>query len=784
MSAPAVDGFGSQAGSPAPIRVLFVFAWLVVGGEETEVRLLAQHLDPKRFHVEVVACSRRQGMPEQTHEQLSELGVSVDRTPYGLSFEETVTHLAARLPAYDVVVACQNVPDIYPALERVPPSARPALIEHGGLVAEALGGPKHLTARYVGVCASIREAAAARMPGRAEHCLQIPSMVELSAFHPEDRRAARLELGARDDEALIGWVGRLDAKKRVEDFIDAAAIVGATRQDARFVVIGGPDAFMPEYAEQLRSRTRDLGLSGVVQFLGDRADVPRLLAGLDVLVWLSRNEGMPHVIAEAGAAALPVVATADNGAMQQIEHRVSGIFVPHEDPPSVAEALTELIDDAGLRARLGQALRRKVVAEYSVEVVIPQWQRLFEQVAAEGRQGGADETPWRSFFLAGFECSTHRRSDGVRLDVLRGTGHDVHAEKDYRLAASHGLRTMRDGLRWHLIEAQPGRYDWSSWLPMLRASASSSTQVIWDIWHAGTPDHVDIWSPAFVEKVADLANAAARLHREVTDEPAAWVPLNEISFYSFIAGQVGQWYPYAVGRGYELKCQLARAAIAVAETLRAVDPRCRLVWSEPLINVAPATDTPADRADAEGHHHSQFQTFDIVAGRREPQLGGRPGLLDVVGCNFYPGNQWLAGGGPIIPPGHFAYRPLAEMLVEVHQRYGRPILISETGAEHSFRAPWLHYIGQEVAQALDNGVPVSGICLYPVACYPGWDDDRHCETGLFGYPGEDGRRPTYTPLLGELQRQRTFFDERLLGRRPARPGVSVGAVMPAGTQST
>ena len=136
-----------------PIRILFVFAWLVVGGEETEVRLLAQALDPTRYRIEVVACFRKDGMPEQTHAQLEAIGVPVDRTPYALGFDETVAYLASKLPAYDIVVSCQNVADIYPALERM--HLRPPLIEHGGLVSEALAGPKHFTARYVGVCVSI-----------------------------------------------------------------------------------------------------------------------------------------------------------------------------------------------------------------------------------------------------------------------------------------------------------------------------------------------------------------------------------------------------------------------------------------------------------------------------------------------------------------------------------------------------------------------------------------------------------------------------------------------------
>lgn len=74
-------------------RVLFVFAWLVVGGEETEVRLLAKYIDSARYQIEVVACFRKPNMPEQTHDQLEALGVTVDKTPYTLSFEETVAYL-------------------------------------------------------------------------------------------------------------------------------------------------------------------------------------------------------------------------------------------------------------------------------------------------------------------------------------------------------------------------------------------------------------------------------------------------------------------------------------------------------------------------------------------------------------------------------------------------------------------------------------------------------------------------------------------------------------------
>src|SRR5689334_651471 len=66
---------------------------------------------------------------------------------------------------------------------------------------------------------------------------------------------------------------------------------------------------------------------------------------------------------------------------------------------------------------------------------------------------------FKSFFIGGFECSTHRRRDGKRLDLIAATGHDVNAEADYRMLAAHGIRTVRGGLRWHLIETAPRRYD-------------------------------------------------------------------------------------------------------------------------------------------------------------------------------------------------------------------------------------------------------------------------------------------------------------------------------------
>ena len=70
------------------------------------------------------------------------------------------------------------------------------------------------------------------------------------------------------------------------------------------------------------------------------------------------------------------------------------------------------------------------------------------------------------------------------------------------------------------------------------------------------------------------------------------------------------------------------------------------------------------------------------------------------------------------------------MLAEVHARYRRPLMISETGAEGVNGPGWLRYVGGEVRTAMRRGVPIEGLCIYPIMDYPGWQDDRHCPAGL------------------------------------------------------
>lgn len=358
---------------------------------------------------------------------------------------------------------------------------------------------------------------------------------------------------------------------------------------------------------------------------------------------------------------------------------------------------------------------------------------------------------FRSFFMGGFECSTHRNMARRRLDMIAATRHDILAYEDYMQLAEHGMRTARDGIRWHLVETSPGHYDWSSVLPMLRAAEKAGTQVIWDLCHYGWPDDLDVFSPAFVDRFARYAAAFAKLHLEETGRPAFVCPINEISFLAFAGGDMERCSPHATGRGMDLKRNLVRAAIAGTHAVRAATPGARFAAVDPVINIVPRHEGEAE--EVRRYNGSQWQAWDMLTGREEPELGGSEDVLDVVGINYYWNNQWLHHGEPLSVFDSARFRPFRELIKDASARYaGRDVFIAETSIEGWPRPAWLRYVTEEALAATAEGVTVHGICLYPVISHMGWDEDRYCPNGLFEMVPKQGRREVYRPLAEELAR--------------------------------
>lgn len=365
---------------------------------------------------------------------------------------------------------------------------------------------------------------------------------------------------------------------------------------------------------------------------------------------------------------------------------------------------------------------------------------------------------FQSYLMGGFECSTHRTHSGKRVDVIAATRHDEFAEQDYERLLSAGMKTARDGVRWHLIEPEPNRYDFSSVLNQVRAAQKTGIQIIWDLFHYGYPEDLDLFSPRFPVRFAKFSEAFTRFLLSENSETPFFCPVNEISFFSWIAGDVGGFYPFERGRGDELKRQLVRTALLSIDAIRKVAPHARFVHTDPAINVLPLRKSQRNIWDAKNYYDSQFHALDMMIGKREPGLGGAPEYLDIIGINYYFNNQWRHPGGRRVFRGQKHYRPFSSILQEYHKRYGRPIFIAETGIEDDERAGWFHYIAEETKIARSNGIPVEGICLYPIVNHPGWDDDRHCHNGLWCYPNEKGERVVYEPLAQEVERQRQAFE--------------------------
>ena len=355
-----------------------------------------------------------------------------------------------------------------------------------------------------------------------------------------------------------------------------------------------------------------------------------------------------------------------------------------------------------------------------------------------------ETSPFKSFLMAGYECSTHYGGSGYRHDLVKATKHDVQAEADYRLLEPYKIKTVREGIRWHLIEKTPYHYDFSSVLPTIRDAHRCGIQVIWDIFHYGYPDGLDPFSSEFVDRFRALTQAFTLVLLEETGHSPILSPVNEVSFFAWAAGAAGFFNPFTPGRADELKRQLVRASLEAMSAAREVAPQTRFVQPEPAIHVV---NTPLERSraiEADQHRQSMFEAWDMLAGFQQPELGGAPEFLDIIGLNYYPANQWQIDSVRISLEDS-RRRPFLEITRDIYSRYGRPMVITETGAEDLLRPGWLLRMTANAERIVEAGMPLWGLCVYPILDHPGWDDDRNVKCGLWGYEEAGDRilEPTY-----------------------------------------
>ena len=324
------------------------------------------------------------------------------------------------------------------------------------------------------------------------------------------------------------------------------------------------------------------------------------------------------------------------------------------------------------------------------------------------------------------------------VDVLELSGHVQRIEADLDLLGACGIRRLRYPVRWHRVEARRGRYDWAATDVTLGLLHERGLSPIVDLVH-----HTSY--PRWLRRgFADRRFGDAYLRFCVAfAERYPWVTeytlFNEPFATLFLAGHEGIWPPH--GRGLtdfvrivgNVLPALASASRAVGELL----PDARHVYVDTCEAHGAADD--AHRPHAERCNDRRFLLLDLLLGRpidpARPFVdevarvdgGARlltmdPGRVDVLGLDYYAHSEWwYSEQAPRVP----SPEPvgLASLAVTYHDRYGLPMLLSETNLRGTpaDRATWLKHTLDQCERARAAGVPLEAYCWFPFIDSLDWD---------------------------------------------------------------
>jgi len=368
-----------------------------------------------------------------------------------------------------------------------------------------------------------------------------------------------------------------------------------------------------------------------------------------------------------------------------------------------------------------------------------------------------------TFFLSGFECSTFDWKDKGRRDLSAELQHPVHADEDYALLASLGIGVAREGIPWPLIDTGSGSYDFSVLDDYLAAQRRHRVLPIWDLCHYGYPADCDPYSDSFAPRFAAFAKAAARYVAErAHGGPLCFTPVNEPTYWGYMGGNWGWCAPF--GKSPEdrrrFTMALAKADIAAVKAIRADFPDSRMVHIDPLIWVVPPKDRPdlAEEAHRESYEDA-YIAWDVISGLKHPELGGSMEIIDILGFNNYSFGQmeYQGGGKPNEPlkPGDPRIRPVCSLLEEAWAKYKRPCIIAETSGLHGGRPDWLNDMVCEGLAAIERGVDLQGICLFPAIDMTDWNTGEWLHMGIADVeplPSGSLMRKPFLPYVQALHR--------------------------------
>jgi sugar transferase (PEP-CTERM/EpsH1 system associated) len=211
--------------------------------------------------------------------------------------------------------------------------------------------------------------------------------VDTVRFSPTMRDAARRESGFGPADIVLGTAGRLVPVKDQKTLLHAWSLL--KQRGVRFVgVIAGKGALK----DDLEALASSLGLDNV-RFLGNRPDVERVMAALDVFILSSVSEGLSNTIQEAMASGLPVVATDVGGADELVVPGETGLLVPASDPGAMADALESVVRDEAARLRMGRASRARSEGVFALDGMVRDYTQLYREFDPRRRDVIAPDGP-------------------------------------------------------------------------------------------------------------------------------------------------------------------------------------------------------------------------------------------------------------------------------------------------------------------------------------------------------------------------------------------------------
>jgi len=364
-----------------PINLLQIIGAAVVGGMETYVLRLLEHLPHDRFRVTCLCVSEN-----HFTSQLRDLGCNVHVCPITDEPSWQSIQLGASLirsEAIDVMQAhlpnAHSLAGILSKLTEVPALAT----IHGRYLHMRDFEVHKLTQTNISVVAKTAYYQALTLGVPSGKLKFIANGVDTEVFRPRPRSSYIHSLIGADPKApLVGFVGRLSPEKGPEIFLQAASMVHKMHKlpkSCHFVLIGAGSMW-----DKLKHEIADLGLDNHVHLVGLQHDMAKTYSSLDLVVSTSFSEAMPLAILEAMASGLPVVATNVGGIPDMIAEGSTGLLSSVGDLNGLAWNISNLMSDESLRAAMGKAARKRAVEKFELNTCIDQTSELLMSLTQGG----------------------------------------------------------------------------------------------------------------------------------------------------------------------------------------------------------------------------------------------------------------------------------------------------------------------------------------------------------------------------------------------------------------